>query len=175
MDVVAHPTVEDAGREIEPVAAHSQVNRNASFTRLANATEVTGVGSSIKIGQMCQLRPTQSLEEVAEVGRIRSIRARRRRNARNPSLALEAPEVPEAHRSSKSSKGSKGSNGSGKGKKPSLPAAVCLLGAMLAGSASSAEGYAFREDMLSHADHCAPLAYPALSTVRFNDVPEYLN
>ena len=52
-------------------------------------------------------------------------------------------------RSSKSSKGSKGSKGSGKGKKPSIPAAVCLLDAMLAGSASSADGYAFREDMLS--------------------------
>ena len=78
-------------------------------------------------------------------------------------------------RSSKSSKGSKGSKGSGKGKKTSLPAAVCLLGAMLAGSASSAEGFAFREDMLGPADHCTPLAYPALSAVRFNDVPEYLS
>ena len=78
-------------------------------------------------------------------------------------------------RSSKSSKGSKGSKGSGKGKKPSIPAAVCLLGAMLAGSASSGDGYAFREDMLSPADHCTPLAYPALSAVRLNDVPGYLS
>ena len=78
-------------------------------------------------------------------------------------------------RSSKSSKGSKGSKGSGKGKKPSIPAAVCLIGAMLAGSASSADGYAFREDMLSPADRCTPLAYSALSAVRFNDVPEYLS
>ena len=46
---------------------------------------------------------------------------------------------------------------------------------MLAGSASSAEGFAFREDMLGPADHCTPLAYPALSAVRFNDVPEYLS
>ena len=44
---------------------------------------------------------------------------------------------------------------------------------MLAGSASSAEGYAFREDMLNPADHCSPFAYPVLSAVRFNDVPEY--
>ena len=43
---------------------------------------------------------------------------------------------------------------------------------MLAGSASSADGFAFREDMLGH---CTPLAYPALSAVRFNDVPEYLS
>ena len=46
---------------------------------------------------------------------------------------------------------------------------------MLAGSASSAEGFAFREDMLGPADHCTPLAHPALSAVRFNDVPEYLS
>ena len=46
---------------------------------------------------------------------------------------------------------------------------------MLAGSASSADGYAFREDMLSPKNHCKPLAYPALSAVRLNDVPEYLS
>ena len=43
---------------------------------------------------------------------------------------------------------------------------------MLAGSASSADKYAFREDMLNPADHCTTLAYyPALSAVRYSREP----
>ena len=95
--VATHPTAEeDAHREVEPVAVPNQANKNASFTRLENVTEVTSADSSTRVSRVCQLRPTQGLAEVAEVGRETSVRKRRRRIANSPSLALEVPVAPEA-------------------------------------------------------------------------------
>ena len=112
----------------------------------------------------------------AESGRSsRGRKGKKHKNKKERKKSKSSSRNSRSSRSSNSSKGSKGSKGSGKGKKPSIPAAVCLLGAMLAGSASSADGFAFREDIRGPAEHCTPLAYPALSAVRFNDVPEYLN
>ena len=68
--------------------------QECKFFKVESVTEVTSVGLSTRVSQVCQLRPTQSLEEVAEAGKAIS-RERRRRNARNPSLAQEAPVVPE--------------------------------------------------------------------------------
>ena len=71
--------------------------------------------------------------------------------------------------SSRSSKGSKGSKGSGRRSAPSVPAAVCLLGAMLAGSASQADAFTFRKDMSSLPDRCTPHYHVSLPAVSFND------
>ena len=71
--------------------------------------------------------------------------------------------------SSRSSKSSKGSKGSGRRSAPSVPAAVCLLGAMLAGSASQADAFTFRKDMSSLPDCCTPHYRISLPAVSFND------
>ena len=85
---------EDAHREVEPVVVPSRASKSVNSSRLESVTEVTSVGLSTRVSQVCQLRPTQSLVEVAEAGKVIS-RKRRRRNARKPSLALEAPVAPE--------------------------------------------------------------------------------
>ena len=74
-------------------------------------------------------------------------------------------------RGSKGSKGSGSSKGSGKGRrgpKPSIPAAVCLLSALVAGSASQADAHAFRKDMPIHDDMYSSSAFPALASVKFS-------
>ena len=78
-----------------------------------------------------------------------------------------------SRKSSRSSQGSKGSRGSGrKGGAPSVPAAVCLLGAMLAGSTAQADAYTFRKDMSGLPGICTPHYHVALAAVSFDDTAE---
>ena len=78
-----------------------------------------------------------------------------------------------SRKSSRSSQVSKGSRGSGrKGGAPSVPAAVCLIGAMLAGSASQADAFTFRKEMSSVPNICTPHYHVALAAVSFNDDAE---
>ena len=77
---------------------------------------------------------------------------------------------------SRGSKSSGSSKGSGKGRrppKPSLPAAVCLLSTLIAGSASQADALAFRKDTLNHDMMCSNATYPALAAVKFSGHPEF--
>ena len=62
-----------------------------------------------------------------------------------------------SRKSSRSSQGSKGSRGSGrKGGAPSVSAAVCLLGAMLAGSTAQADALHTPEGYVEFAWHLHP-------------------
>ena len=83
-------------------------------------------------------------------------------------------------KSSKGSRGSKGSKGSGGSRgsggrrpKPSLPAAVCLLGALVASSAPQADALAFRKEVPIIHDQCSNAAHLAMASVRFSNTPEY--
>ena len=74
------------------------------------------------------------------------------------------------------SKGSKASKGSGKGKRSlaSTAAAVCLLGAMLAGAAPQADAIAFRKELSCQNSLCHPITNLALPAVSFHETPDYI-
>ena len=84
---------------------------------------------------------------------------------------------------SKGSKNSKGSNGSrksgGSGRKKggghSIPTAVCLLGAMMAGTAHHADAYTLRKDESCWPSHYSEFTHLALAAVSFDDSPDYIN
>ena len=78
---------------------------------------------------------------------------------------------------SHSSRGSHGSKGSGKGKpsSASTAAAVCLLGAMLAGTTPEADAFTFRKELSCQNSMCHPMTSLALPAVSFHETPDYMN
>ena len=80
--------------------------------------------------------------------------------------------------SKSSSQGFKGSGSKGNSNKPRVPAAVCLLGALIAASTSTpadAASFAFRKEVPDFANPCHLASHVALPVVRFNDSPDYVN
>ena len=91
--------------------------------------------------------PGSGRESSGEKRKKKEKKDKRRKKSRSSSKSSKGS------RGSKGSKGSGSSKGSGKGRrgpKPSIPAAVCLLSALVAGSASQADAHAFRKDMPIH-------------------------
>ncbi|CAE6970116.1 unnamed protein product [Symbiodinium natans] len=87
---------------------------------------------------------------------------------------------PEDSKGSKNSKGSNGSRKSGgsgrkKGGGHSIPTAVCLLGAMMAGTAHHADAYTLRKDESCWPSHYSEFTHLALAAVSFDDSPDYIN
>ena len=98
-------------------------------------------------------------------------RRRRKDSSRRPSSK-------DSKTSKNSSQGSKGSGSKGNKNKPRVPAAVCLLGALIAASTSTpadAASFAFRKEVLHHAESCYLVNHVALPVVRFNDSPDYVD
>ena len=80
--------------------------------------------------------------------------------------------------SKSSSQGSKGSGSKGNSNKPRVPAAVCLLGALIAASTSTpadAASFAFRKEVPDFASPCHLASHVALPVVRFNNSPDHVN
>ena len=78
---------------------------------------------------------------------------------------------------SRISKGSKGGKGSGKGKRSSAStaAAVCLLGAMLAGATPQADAFTFRKEVSHHNSLCHSTTNLALPAVSFHEISDCIN
>ena len=77
-----------------------------------------------------------------------------------------------------SSQGSKGSGSKGNKNKPRVPAAICLLGALIAASTSTpadAASFAFRKEVPDNVDSCYVASHVALPVVCFNDCPDYVD
>ena len=113
--------------------------------------------------------PGSGRESSGEKRKKKEKKDKRRKKSRSSSKSSKGS------RGSKGSKGSGSSKGSGKGRrgpKPSIPAAVCLLSALVAGSASQADAHAFRKDMPIHDDMYSSSAFPALASVKFTNTPE---
>ena len=113
--------------------------------------------------------PGSGRESSGEKRKKKEKRDKRRKKSRSSSKSSKGS------RGSKGSKGSGSSKGSGKGRrgpKPSIPAAICLLSALVAGSASQADAHAFRKDMPIHDDMYSSSAFPALASVKFSNTPE---
>ena len=113
--------------------------------------------------------PGSGRESSGEKRKKKEKKDKRRKKSRSSSKSSKGS------RGSKGSKGSGSSKGSGKGRrspKPSIPAAVCLLSALVAGSASQADAHAFRKDMPIHDDMYSSSAFPALASVKFSNTPE---
>ena len=113
--------------------------------------------------------PGSGRESSGEKKKKKERKDKRRKKSRSSSKSSKGS------RGSKGSKGSGSSKGSGKGRrgpKPSIPAAVCLLSALVAGSASQADAHAFRKDMPIHDDMYSSPAFPALASVKFSNTPE---
>ena len=74
-------------------------------------------------------------------------------------------------------KGSKASKGSGKGKRSSgsTAAALCLLGAMLAGATPQADAFTFRKEVSCRNSLCHSTTNLALPAVSFLETPDYIN
>ena len=113
--------------------------------------------------------PGSGRESSGEKRKKKEKKDKRRKKSRSSSKSSKGS------RGSKGSKGSGSSKGSGKGRrgpKSSIPAAVCLLSALVAGSASQADAHAFRKDMPIHDDMYSSPAFPALASVKFSNTPE---
>ena len=113
--------------------------------------------------------PGSGRESSGEKRKKKEKKDKRRKKSRSSSKSSKGS------RGSKGSKGSGSSKGSGKGRrgpKPSIPAAVCLLSALVAGSASQADAHAFRKDLPIHDDLYSSSAFPALASVKFSNTPE---
>ena len=115
------------------------------------------------------LRPLGAAESLAAKRRKRKIRKEnRRKKSRSSSKSSKGS------RGSKGSKGSGGSRGSGgRRPKPSLPAAVCLLGALVASSAPQADALAFRKEVPIFHDQCSNAAPLRWHLFGFSNTPEY--
>ena len=113
--------------------------------------------------------PGSARESSGEKRRKKERKDKRRKKSRSSSKSSKGS------RSSKGSKGSSTSKGSGKGRrrpKASIAAAVCLLGALVAGPASQADALALRKDMPNHDDMHSLSTFPALASVKFSNTPE---
>ena len=80
--------------------------------------------------------------------------------------------------SKSSSQRSKGSGSRSNKNKRRVPAAVCLLGALIAASTSTpadAASFAFRKEVPDNVDPCYLANHLALPAVRFSDCPDYVN
>ena len=79
-------------------------------------------------------------------------------------------------KNSKGSQGSKNSKGSGR-KKPSggIPAAVCLLSALVAGSATQADAFSLRKEWTDQITNCTYPYSLALPAVNFSSEVDYIN
>ena len=99
-------------------------------------------------------------------------RKRKTRDARSPDPALKALKVAEAPKVAKALGAARARVKGRRSPKPSIPAAVCLLSALVAGSASQADAHAFRKDMPIHDDMYSSSAFPALASVKFSNTPE---
>ncbi|CAE7248212.1 unnamed protein product [Symbiodinium natans] len=62
-----------------------------------------------------------------------------------------------------------------KGGGHSIPTAVCLLGAMMAGTAHHADAYTLRKDESCWPSHYSEFTHLALAAVSFDDSPDYIN
>ena len=86
--------------------------------------------------------------------------------------------VPRVLERARVAEGSKGSGSKRNSNKPMVPAAVCLLRALIAASTSTpadAASFAFRKEVPDFADRCYLADHVALPVVRFNDTPDYVN
>ena len=145
----AHPRPEGLGFANFTSKAVVIVARTASSCTLANLVP--------------RLHPTQRevREEAPTIFSYKKGRKDRRRKDRKKSRSSS-----KSSKGSRNSKGSKGSKGSGKGKRSSAStaAAVCLLGAMLAGATPQADAFTFQKEVSCQNSLCHStinLALPA--------------
>ena len=141
----------------------------AAFTSKADVTRGAGASSSTLRNPAQLRRQVQGVASPGVKGEARAVGARR--------MVPDDP-VPSSRTSKSSSQGSKGSGSKRNSNKPRVPAAACLLGALIAASSSTpadAASFAFRKEVPDIADHCYLASHVALPVVRFNDTPDYVN
>ena len=147
--------------------AREKASRNASSSSKDFAIE--GISASFSTTGAPAAPAPGSSARTGSSDRRRKKKEKREKKGRKGSKSSSRSSKSGSRSSSRSSKGSKGSKGSGRRSAPSVPAAVCLLGAMLAGSASQADAFTFRKDMSSLPDYCTPHFHVAMPAVSFND------
>ena len=141
---------------------------SANSTSRAAVTEARIASSCTPANLVPRLPPTQ--KGVRGEARTKARRTERigvERTVRNPGLALGARR---GQAIAKCSKGGKGS-GKGKGSSASTAAAVCLLGAMLAGATPQADAFTFRKELSCQNSMCHSMTSLALP----DETPDYIN